>query len=237
MRIENVQRLSGFSLSRNSKDYITVFNLSRDIKHAAGAHGRGKLLDVGCGNKPYETLFNSEPGDYIGCDVVQSNGNKADVICKATDLTFPDNSFDTVFSTQVMEHVDNSDKMMSECNRVLKPGGTLILSVPLCWELHEEPYDFFRFTKYGLRELSERNNFEVIDIMPSGGKWAAITQMNINMIYSTFRKKHFFVKILKGLFINLRFTALFNRFAIWLDKKHYDTVFTLNYVLIARKKS
>ncbi len=237
MRVENVKRLSGSSLSKNAKDYITVFNLSRDIKHAAAMHGKGKILDVGCGNKPYESLFNTTRENYIGCDVVQSNENKVDVICKATDISFPDNSFDTVFSTQVMEHVDNSDKMMSECNRVLKPGGHLILSVPLCWELHEEPYDFFRFTKYGLKELSDRNNFEVIDVIPSGGKWAAITQMNINMIYSTFTKKNIPVKLLKGLFLHLRFTALFNRVALWMDRKHFDPVFTLNYVLIAKKRS
>jgi SAM-dependent methyltransferase len=136
-----------------------------------------------------------------------------------------------------MEHVDNSDSMMSECNRILKPGGILILSVPLCWELHEEPYDFFRFTKYGLKELCDRNNFEVMELIPNGGKWSAITQMNINMVYSTFKRKNLFIKGMKFLFINLHFTELLNRLAIKVDDRFFDPLLTLNYVLVARKKN
>ena len=237
MREENIKRLSGTSIPKNAVDYIVLHFLIRDIKYAVARYATGKILDVGCGNKPYEALFNTNKENYIGCDVVQSSENKVDVLCKATEIQLESNSFDTVFSTQVMEHVDNSDKMMQECNRVLKPGAHLILSVPLCWELHEEPYDFFRFTKYGLKELCDRNNFEVIEILPNGGKWAAIFQMNINMIYSTFRKKNFFVKILKGLFINLRLTSLINRIAIRMDKKFYDPLLTLNYLLVAKKRS
>ena len=236
MREENIRRLSSTTIPKNAVDYIVLHFLIRDIRYSVSNYAKGKILDVGCGNKPYESLFNTNKENYIGCDVVQSSENKVDVLCKATDIKLESNSFDTVFSTQVMEHVDNSDAMMKECNRVLKPGGAFILSVPLCWELHEEPYDFFRFTKYGLKELCERNNFDVIEIMPNGGKWAAIIQMNINMIYSTFRKKSFSVKLLKGLFINLRLTALINRIAIRLDKKFYDPVLTLNYVLVAKKK-
>ncbi|RYE53662.1 MAG: methyltransferase domain-containing protein [Sphingobacteriales bacterium] len=237
MREENIKRLSGTSISKNSAGYIVLYFLINDLKRSISTFATGKILDVGCGNKPYESLFNSSKENYIGCDVVQSSEMKVDIICKATEITADTASFDTVFSTQVMEHVDNSDKMMSECNRVLKPGGHLILSVPLCWELHEEPYDFFRFTKYGLKELCDRNNFEVVEIIPNGGKWAAITQMNLNMIYSTFKKKNIFIKCIKGIFIHLRLTALINWIAIKLDHKFYDPLLTLNYVLIARKKA
>ena len=237
MRTENVKRLSGVSISKNAKDFITVYYLTKNIKQFVSVYARGKILDVGCGNKPYETLFNTTKEKYVGCDVVQSSENKVDVISKATEIAFESNSFDTVFSTQVMEHVDNSDLMMSECNRVLKPGGIFILSVPLCWELHEEPYDFFRFTKYGLKELCDRNNFEVIEIVPNGGKWAAIMQMNINMIYSTFKKKNLFIKGLKFLFINLHLTELINRIAIKADDRFFDPLLTLNYLLVARKKN
>ncbi len=236
MREANIQRLSGTQISKNAIDYIVLFYLINDLKQSISRYAKGNILDVGCGNKPYESLFNGSKESYSGCDVVQSSENKVDVICKATELAYESNTFDTVFSTQVMEHVDNSDLMMKECNRVLKPGGVMILSVPLCWELHEEPYDFFRFTKYGLQELCNRNNFEVLEIIPNGGKWAAIFQMNLNMVYSTFKNRTVFVKLLKGLFINLRFTAFINRIAIWVDKKYYDPLLTLNYVLVARKK-
>ncbi|MFZ4770367.1 MAG: class I SAM-dependent methyltransferase [Ferruginibacter sp.] len=236
MRTPDIKRLSSIAVPKNAVDYIVMYFLIRDLKNAIGSYAKGKILDVGCGNKPYEPLFNTSKENYVGCDVVQSSENKVDVLCKATCIHLENEMFDTVLSTQVMEHVDNSDLMMKECNRVLKQNGILILSVPLCWELHEEPYDFFRFTKYGLQELCIRNNFEVVELMSNGGKWAAIFQMNINMIYSTFRKKNLFIKGLKFLFINLHFTSLLNRLAIRIDKKYFDPLLTLNYVLVARKK-
>lgn len=236
MRETDLKRLDSIKVSKNTVDFIVMHYLIRDIKSSIAKFATGNLLDVGCGNKPYESLFENKLSSYTGCDVVQSNANKVDVICLATNLDFEDNKFDTVFSTQVMEHVDNSDKMMGECNRVLKTDGHLILSVPFCWELHEEPYDFFRFTKYGLTELCKRNNFEVIEIVANGGKWAAIMQMNLNMIYSSFKRKSFSSKLLKGLFINLHLTQLLNWLAIKIDKKYFDSLLTLNYVLIAKKK-
>ena len=236
MREAGIKRLSTTEISKNSVDFIVLHYLIRDLKLAINSFASGNLLDVGCGNKPYESLFENKLNSYVGCDVIQSSDNKIDVICKATQLDFQDRRFDTVFSTQVMEHVDNSDLMMGECNRVLKPGGFLILSVPFCWELHEEPYDFFRFTKYGLQELCTRNNFEVVEIMSNGGKWAAISQMNLNMIYGTFKNKSVFTKILKGVFINLGLTSLLNKLAIKFDNKFYDPLLTLNYVLVAKKR-
>lgn len=237
MRASNLKRLNTINISKNASDYIVMFYLIRDLKSMISKYAFGKVLDVGCGNKPYKSLFNNSDENYLGCDVIQSSDNKVDILCKATAINAEDESFETVFSTQVMEHVDNSDLMMKECNRVLKPDGVLILSVPMCWELHEEPYDFFRFTKYGLQELCDRNNFEVLEMIPNGGKWAAIAQMNLNMIYSTFKGKSFFVKLLKGLFIHLKFTAFVNSIAIRIDKKYYDPLLTLNYVLVARKST
>lgn len=236
MREQNLKRLNSIHVKKNAAGYIVLHYLIRDLKIVISQFASGKILDVGCGNKPYESLFNTTAENYIGCDIVQSSEHKVDILCKVTDIDAEDNFFDTAFSTQVMEHVDNSDLMMSECNRILKPGGIFILSVPFCWELHEEPYDFFRFTKYGLKELCERNNFEVVELIPNGGKWAAIMQMNINMVYSTFKRNNLFIKGFKFLFINLHLTELINRLAIQLDNRFFDPLLTLNYVLVARKK-
>lgn len=237
MRVPDLGRLNSISIKKNSSDYIVMHFLIKDLKCAIQKYANGKILDVGCGNKPYELLFNTSKEKYIGCDVTQSSEHKVDIICNATNILVEDESFDTVFSTQVLEHVDNSDLMLKECNRVLKTNGIFILSAPFCWELHEEPYDYFRFTKYGLEELCERNNFEILELLPNGGKWAAIFQMNINMVYSAFKRKDFFSKALKFLFINLHITSLINRIAIRIDNYFYDPLLTLNYILVARKKS
>jgi SAM-dependent methyltransferase len=235
MREEGLARLSGVHLERNRPDYIVMHYLIEDLKTAIGKYAHGKVLDIGCGNKPYESLFSNRATGYTGCDVVQSDRNKVDVICEATALAFPDAQFDTVFSTQVIEHVNDPFKMMQEANRVLKPDGLVIVSAPFCWELHEEPYDFYRYSKYGLKAMFEQKGFEALEIKANGGKWAAIFQMNINMVYSILRKKGLRSKLLQILFINLRFTALLNRIAIWMDKKYHDELLTLNYVIIARK--
>ncbi|MBS1917215.1 MAG: class I SAM-dependent methyltransferase [Bacteroidetes bacterium] len=236
MREDGLERLSNLDIPKNSAIYIHLHYLFADLRKFTHAFSKGRLLDIGCGNKPYESFFDGLVNEYIGCDVVQSSLNKVDVICEATNLKFPDEFFDTVFSTQVIEHVGAPQKMISEAFRVIKPGGFMILSAPFCWELHEEPYDFYRYSKYGLKAIFEQAGFEVLLIQPNGGKWAAIFQMNLNMIYSSFKKKSLFRKILKGIFINLHFTAFINKLALWMDRKYYDELLTLNYVIVARKK-
>ena len=236
MRQENLSRLSSINVKKGSQDFLVMHYLIRDLKAVITEHAHGNVLDVGCGNKPYEEIFAGKVESYTGCDVVQSDKHRVDVICPATELKFTDNSFETVFSTQVIEHVNDPFKMLAEINRVLKDNGCLILSAPFSWELHEEPYDFYRYTKYGLQAMLEQNGFQVLFVLPNGGKWAAIAQLNLNIIYSTFKKRALAAKMLKALFTKLGFTTLMNSIALSLDKKHFDDLLTLNYVVLARKK-
>jgi ubiquinone/menaquinone biosynthesis C-methylase UbiE len=235
MREQGLVRLTATKLRKNDHDYIVMKHLIEDLKRVVPQYAAGDVLDVGCGNKPYEQLFESVSNKYVGCDVVQSSENKVDVICEAVNLLFDDNSFDTVFSTQVIEHVEDPFKMLGEMYRVLKKDGIVIISAPFCWELHEQPYDFFRYSKYGLHAMFKRHNLEILELKANGGKWAAIFQMNINMIYSTFAKKTFFRRIIKLLFINFHFTSVLNRIACWADKRYHDDLLTLNYVIVGKK--
>jgi SAM-dependent methyltransferase len=234
MREEGIQRLSNIKLKSGQQDFLVMYYLIKDLKAAVGQYASGKILDVGCGNKPYEHFF-QHIDQYVGCDVVQSSLSKVDVICKATQLEFDDASFDTVFTTQVIEHVEDPGRMLSEIYRILKPGGYLILSAPLTWEIHEAPYDYFRYTKYGLDHMIRNGGFEMIYTKSNGGKWAAIFQMNLNIIYSTFKKRSLAIKLFKFAFIHAGLTSLINHFAKWLDSKYYDDILTLNYVLVAKK--
>jgi SAM-dependent methyltransferase len=235
-RQESVPRINNWNIRSKDPHYIHYYFLIRDIKEALKKYARGNFLDLGCGNKPYETLYNPLTEKQTGCDAIQSDKNRVDVICLATDLKFNNNSFDSVLCTQVLEHVYDHHTMMKEIYRVLKPGGHIILTVPFAWELHEEPYDFFRFTKHALKELFEEAGLVIDYIKPNGGKWAAIYQMRNNMLYHSFRnRKGFFTKLKKIFFMELRFTQLRNCFAIWLDKKFRDEVWTLNYIIVAHK--
>ena len=236
MRQEQLPRLSDWHVKSKDPHYIHYYFLIRDIKQAVNAYARGHLLDLGCGNKPYRSLYAPLTTSQIGCDVIQSDKNSVDVLCPVTDLKFENEKFDTIICTQVLEHVFEHDKMMSEAFRVLKPGGHLILTVPFAWELHEEPYDFFRYTKHALKELFERTGFEIDYIKPNGGKWAAVYQLRNNMMYSSFRKrKTIWNKLKKILYMELRLTQLRNHFAIWIDKNFMYDVFTLNYIIVAHK--
>jgi len=235
MREENLARLENLYISKNARDFLVMHFLIKDLKTTISEFAKGSVLDIGCGNKPYEGLFAGKINSYFGCDVVQSSQSKVDVICPATALSFEDNTFDTVFSTQVIEHVDDPFKMLAEAARVLKKNGYLILSAPFSWELHEEPYDFYRYTKYGLESMLVKNGFELIKIKANGGKWAAIVQLYLNAVYAGFHKKKFLNRLLKGAFTTLRMTTLFNHLGLWLDHKFHDEILTLNYVVVAKK--
>ena len=87
-------------------------------------------------------------------------------------LPIRDESVDIVFATQVIEHVRNPHLMVRECRRILRLNGYLILSGPFFWPLHEEPYDFFRFTKYGFEQLLKDAGFSQWQIVEDGGDWA-----------------------------------------------------------------
>jgi len=159
--------------------WLTEYRLKihlRAIIKLASIQENEKWLDVGCGLRPYEVYF---PNDcYVGVDVEQS-GRSLDL--KAPDyfydgrcLPFPDRSFDGVICTQVLEHVPNAQSLLEEMNRVVKLGGGLIISLPFIWQEHEEPYDFTRFTSFGITELLRGNGFEIKCIVKDTGAIEAI---------------------------------------------------------------
>src|ERR1035437_1168707 len=124
---EGLQRLRDYSTSMDDPCYLVYRGLFAGLEKAS-VHARGKLLDIGCGNKPYERMFKGRITEYIGCDVVQSSDERADVICPATLISIEDASFDPVLCTQVIEHVADHRGLIREAFRLLKSGGFLILS-------------------------------------------------------------------------------------------------------------
>lgn len=221
MRDEKIERLNSLQISKRSANYLVYIYLFRDLKYAINKYAKGKVLDIGCGNKPYKSLFNTE--SYIGCDVVQSSNQLVDVICEATNIPLESNTFETIFSTQTIEHVFEHDKMIAESYRLLKNDGIIILSGPMYWPHHEVPYDFFRFTKYGLEEVLKKNGFSVLEILPNGGKWALWGLVTLQV----FPKSISSLKAIKWIINTLCFA---------LDKKYPDFSTTSNFVIIAIKK-
>lgn len=229
-----VSRLSDLNIKRTDFHYLHYTSFHRDLTEAIREFSSGRVLDIGCGNKPYEFLFKDKVSEYIGCDIVQSDLEKVDIICEANKIPQPDESFDTVISTQVIEHVNDQQGLVNEAYRLLKKDKFLIISGPMYWPIHGDPYDYFRFTKNGFELLLSRSGFTTVKVYSNGGMWATTGQSLIHSFINS-KSNHFFLRLSRSLFYRLRMYVLFNRFFGWLDKKDFNPVNTMNYVIIAKK--
>lgn len=160
--------------------YITRKILMTRIKEFANTLDKDlKILDVGCGSKPYKFLFNTD--NFIGIDVrsggLADKSKSADMYFDGENIPFPDKEFDVVIATEVFEHVKNLSKLTKEIYRVLKNGGTFMTTMPFVWPEHEQPYDFRRFTSFGHRKNLEKNNFRDIKIRPTTGIFGTCGQI------------------------------------------------------------
>ena len=145
----------------------------------------GSLLDFGCGTKPYKNLF-INANEYIGVDYKiegrEQNMDEVDRFYDGKVIPFEDNRFDSILSTEVLEHVFNIDELLQEFNRVLKNKGRAIITTPFIWEEHEMPYDFARYTTPALKFLYEKHGFSVIENFKTGNCIEVIFQFQLNYI-------------------------------------------------------
>jgi SAM-dependent methyltransferase len=171
----------------------------------------GKTLDFGCGSKPYESIFKSVT-HYVGVDIEKSGHNhkdsKVDLFYDGKTLPFSNASFDSVICFEVLEHVFNINEVISEIKRVLKPGGYLLISVPFAWDEHEAPYDFARYTSFGIQYIFEKNNFEIIELRKTTNYFLAIIQILINYFYQHVFGKSKIIKILLYIIFIMPFTLI-----------------------------
>ena len=122
-----------------------------------------EIVDVGCGLQPYRHFFLHTR--YVGIDV-EASGRKAEEKCAdeyfdGIRIPLESESFDAVLCTEVLEHAVDPELLVAEIFRILRPGGHLCVTVPFMWGLHELPYDFRRFTSFGLAKLVSGCGFEI----------------------------------------------------------------------------
>jgi SAM-dependent methyltransferase len=135
---------------------------------------KGRLVDLGCGTAPYKEDILKTANQYIGVDWENSfhDQTNVDIVANLCErLPFEDGFADTVVAFQVMEHLPEPVFFLSECQRILRPGGSLFLTVPFMWHVHEEPSDYFRYTRYGLEYLLKKTGFVDITIKENTGFW------------------------------------------------------------------
>lgn len=190
----------------------------RGIKKHSGKL-KGNLLDFGCGAKAYEYLFDVD--NYIGVDLEVNEGHnipqdKIDIFYKGDKLPLDKNSFDSIYSSEVFEHVFNLEEILNDINRVHKPGGLLLITMPFVWREHEMPNDFGRYTSAGIRHIMNKCNYKIIAHEKAPGYFLSVVQLFSAYIYHSVLPKSNTLKFilspftifplnLLGLFFNIFF--------------------------------
>jgi len=191
----------------------------------------GKTIDVGCGDMPYKNLLSSQIRVYDTFDTERKVPGVKYIGDIHNMSKINDNSYDSILCLQVLEHVKNPTKALKELYRILKLGGVIILSVPHLSRLHEEPNDFYRYTKHGLNYLFDSVGFKTKDIKQYGGIFSFLG----HQLSSIFVLLFWHIPIINRIvfFINKWFVV---KVCYWLDKI-FDKkkILALGYVIVAKK--
>ena len=146
-----------------------TFSGVKEFKTIIKKYAHGKLLDAGAGSLNLRVWLESNCSQYISLDISDERG-EVDTVGDIQNMPqVSSDQFDTVFSSQVLEHVPEPWKAIGEFHRVLRQGGTVIISVPHISGLHEEPHDYYRYTPYSLRFLLQHYGFEIKEELRLGG--------------------------------------------------------------------
>ena len=165
-------------------NFLIRTQIQKAIKNNASMLS-GKLLDFGCGTKPYQKFF-TNVSQYTGVDYkIEGRENKqkeVDVFYDGKNIPFENGHFDSILCTEVLEHVFNIDELLIEFYRVLKKDGTVLLTTPFMWEEHEMPFDFARYTTPALVHLYTKNGFKIEKNFKTGNYIKVIFQFIINYL-------------------------------------------------------
>lgn len=198
----------------------------------------GKMMDIGCGSKPYKHLISVD--EYIGIDF-QGEGHsheneQIDVFYDGITIPFENDTFDSVLSSEVIEHVFNLPKLLSEINRVMKTDANLVMTCPFIIAEHEVPNDFARYTSFGIKHLLNTHGFEIIYYKKIGTSIESVMQVFLSYLDSYVISKLNFFKPLKFILGPIIISAV-NITAIVLNHilpKRQDAF--LNHIIVCKKK-
>jgi len=191
---------------------------------------RGRLLDIGCGESTYKDLCAESVDVYYGFDHPATKHNPSFISfwADAKNIPIKSSSIDTILCTAVLEHVDDPGLVIAECTRILARGGHCIISAPFFWHIHEPPRDFYRFTRYGIEHLLEKNGLRIVKIKPLSGFWVTFCQ---EFLYYLRRFEKWVV--LKALIRCVGWCIQSS--AYWMNRYDHSEGFTWMYMAVAKK--
>lgn len=190
----------------------------------------GLVIDLGCGSKPYSPLF---AGPYLGVDLTSLHG-KPDAIGTAEQTPFASGCAETVLSTQQLEHVSDPRLVLREARRLLKPGGTLLLSTHGVWPYHPDPADRWRWTEDGLRAEVARSGLAVDRIHRQGEFLSAALMLATYPIGGARRKGQILARAAAGvlLYMTNLLCGLLDRVSDVIGLRHYASA---GYLVVASR--
>lgn len=212
--------------------WLSTLYLHRRLVQLLPNYG-GRVLDVGCGDKPYRTWF-GEVSEYVGIDVAA--GPEVDVVVTQDEpWPVPDQHYDVLLSTQVIEHADSLEFTLAQMSRALKTGGAIILSFPFLYNVHGAPHDYRRFTHHGAAKLL--SDHEILHLETQGGIGSTLVILLLNWI-DTVLSLTPATKLLKGLLlpIFIPMSLVLNLFGLAMDRLDRTRMFYSNVLLVARKR-
>lgn len=203
----------------------------RELEIFARSYFRGRLIDIGCGVKPYKKLLEPLVSEHVGVDHEGTlhDISQVDLWGTAYDIPCDDDHFDSALCTAVLEHLEEPESALWECYRILKPGAYAIYSIPFIWHLHEEPRDFYRYSKYGIQYLFEKVGFEIVELKALSGFWVTFGQLFVYNLYRFKKGPLRWIPIVDavGLFIQ--------GISYLLDKIDKSERWTWMYMVVAKK--
>lgn len=204
-------------------------------KKKYAAYIKDRVLAIGCGSKPYKDLF-QQATEYIGLDTKNSGHSTqtsdVDIFYDGIHMPIDDSAFDNGVCFQVLEHVEDIPVFLDEIARVIKENGFILFDMPFIWEEHEVPYDFRRYTSYGLKKLFCQHGFEIIRYEKYNKGLELICQF-LNLYY---RKAYCSSKVVNTL-INCLMILPTNIFGIILKKiKIKDEFLYGGHIILVRNK-
>lgn len=205
-----------------------------EIQSRVKLYARGKLADVGCGEKPYKAMIAEYVKEHVGIDheFTLHDKSEIDLIGSAYDIPVSDETFDSLLCTYVLEHLERPHLAVAEANRVLKKGGYGIYTVPFFWHIHEAPRDFYRYTKYGLRYLFENSGFDVVELKAVSGFFITFGQ-EFAYFLNQFRGKQ---RVNPLYWLLPPLIVLVQAIAYILGRFEKQEDFTIEYIIVVRKK-